>query len=520
MTDRINLTETQKDYAIYLPAISGFYVDVLNKLDNDPLYFGKDRLPASFTTGHQGLNHLDQNKGLFHYKWGLYSAGHADLDLQKAQTTEAMIHQRDRKHNVLLGDSSGFQALKGVGLFKNVNWADFKGPSWDAIRSKILNWLENTAEYSLTLDIPSWSCMMPYSAKTGLTSFQETLDYTVFNLHYFVKNRTPGKTKFLNVLSGIDVNSSKEWYDAVIPFSKSAEIKKLGYDKNRTLECIALAGCNKQYMPATLKRLADLLDDKIIDNCEWIHCLGLARLDWALYFTTIQRLLRQHYNPKITISFDAASPYLSVAKGLVYSQNIFMPKRWGYNMEPAIDERTAKGSTLPMPFSSPIADRITVGDICRLGPGEPNRLGKVAKTSWDNMSYALLMGHNVYKHITAVQEANRIRDYESLRITYADYRDWTKQKRTAPDTMSDYVPSNIMYFDSFAKEFFDPSKTKEERYAMVDDNLSFLESISFGDTKMNLLSTLFDLSATGEADNSDDLAIDDGDDLDNLKLEN
>ena len=29
------------------------------------------------------------------------------------------------------------------------------------------------------------------------------------------------------------------------------------------------------------------------------------------------------------------------------------------------------------------------------------------KTSWDSFSYALLMGHNVYLHLTAVQEANR-----------------------------------------------------------------------------------------------------------------
>lgn len=519
MNERINLTETQKDYAVYLPAVSGFYVDVLAKIDADPDYYGKDRLPASFITGAEGLNHLDQHKGLFHYKWGLYSAGHAELDLSKAATTERMIHGRDRKHNVLLGDSSGFQALKGVGLFKNVNWDDFKGPTWDNIRSKILNWLENTAEYSLTLDIPSWSCMPPYSAKTGLTEFSQTLDYTVFNLDYFVKNRIPGKTKFLNVISGIDINSSREWYEAVIPFSKPEKVKEMGYDENRTLECIALAGCNKQYMPATLKRLADLIEDGIIPRCEWIHCLGLARLDWALYFTSIQRLLREHYNPNITISFDAASPYLSVAKGLVYSQNIFMPKRWGYNMEAAIDERTAKGSTAPMPFSSPITDRLTVGDICRLGPGEPNRLGKVAKTSWDNMSYALLMGHNVYKHITAVQEANRIRDYENLRVS-ANYRDWTKSKRTASQEISEYVPSNILFFDSFIKEYLDPSKTHADRYAMVDDNLAFLETISFGDTKMNVMTTLFDFNATGEVDTSNDLAEDTDDELDSLKETN
>jgi hypothetical protein len=36
-----------------------------------------------------------------------------------------------------------------------------------------------------------------------------------------------------------------------------------------------------------------------------------------------------------------------------------------------------------------------------------NKNGKWGKTSWDSFSYALLMGHNVYLHLTAVQEANR-----------------------------------------------------------------------------------------------------------------
>ena len=36
-----------------------------------------------------------------------------------------------------------------------------------------------------------------------------------------------------------------------------------------------------------------------------------------------------------------------------------------------------------------------------------NKNNKWGKTSWDSFSYALLMGHNVWMHIDAVQEANR-----------------------------------------------------------------------------------------------------------------
>ena len=36
---------------------------------------------------------------------------------------------------------------------------------------------------------------------------------------------------------------------------------------------------------------------------------------------------------------------------------------------------------------------------------------------WDSLSYVLIMAHNVYQHIDAVQEANRLCDIETLTKT-------------------------------------------------------------------------------------------------------
>jgi len=46
-------------------------------------------------------------------------------------------------------------------------------------------------------------------------------------------------------------------------------------------------------------------------------------------------------------------------------------------------------------------------DLCYRGKGFINNQGKETKTSWDTLSYTLIQAHNVYQHITAVQEANR-----------------------------------------------------------------------------------------------------------------
>ena len=56
---------------------------------------------------------------------------------------------------------------------------------------------------------------------------------------------------------------------------------------------------------------------------------------------------------------------------------------------------------------SPITDGLKVSDICCYKPGDLNKIGKEGKTSWDSFSYAIQMGHNVWHHINAVQEANR-----------------------------------------------------------------------------------------------------------------
>jgi hypothetical protein len=60
---------------------------------------------------------------------------------------------------------------------------------------------------------------------------------------------------------------------------------------------------------------------------------------------------------------------------------------------------------------SPISQQLTMKDICIYRPGDLNKIGKEGKTSWDSFSYALLMGHNVWMHIEAVQRANR--EYDS-----------------------------------------------------------------------------------------------------------
>ena len=116
-----DLTTEQKDYAVFLPSISGFYATFIGKQRYGE-YVDPNRVPAGLNTV-EGLNFLNPKDGAFQYKWALYSAGHADLDINKHVEKEDMIRKRDRNTSWLLGDSGGFQIAKGLweGDWKNPN---------------------------------------------------------------------------------------------------------------------------------------------------------------------------------------------------------------------------------------------------------------------------------------------------------------------------------------------------------------------------------------------------------------
>lgn len=502
----VDLGKKHQDWAVYLPAISGFYVTQLQKMDANPSEW---RCPEGFEKGTQGMNFLDPENSYYHYPWGLYSGGHAHLDPDKSDEREPMIQGRDRSKTMILGDSGGFQIATGV---LKMDWANAKDPNDPArqeLCNKILKWLEHTADWSMTLDVPAFAAVGKLSEKTGLTEFQDTLDVSLLNLDYFMKNRTPGATKFLNVLSGSNEENSKTWYNAVKHFSDKSFVQEAYGDDSKTLEGYAFAGINMKHMYSVLSRLLDLREDGLLEGKDWIHFLGTGRLNWACHLTSIQRQLRKHDNPNITLSFDAASPFVNTAYGQTYTHNEFRAKRFGYFMDRAFDNKDLKGSKMPMPFAhSPIMERLTVGDICVLGHGDTNRNGKETTTSWDTLSYALYMGHSVYNHITAVQEANRLADMEKHR-TPTHWKNWKKVKgNSVVNETSPYVPGTILMFDSFAEEVLDPSNTNARQ--MLEDNKEFLKEISFSDgsAEQSTFGSLFETEEYEAGDSEADMQED------------
>ena len=417
-----NLTAKQNDYAVFLPAISGFYATFVGK-QRDPVngpYVDPTRMPTGIPDMEQ-LNWLNSQKALFPYKWSLYSGGHANLDLNKQDWSEDMVRNRE-PGTFMLGDSGGFQIAKGL-------WeGDWKANSGCAKaqkkRESILNWLDNISDYCMTLDIPTWVIHDKKASRAcQITTLQEAVDATKFNNKYFMQHRkgvANGGTKILNVLQGDNHTSADAWYEEMKHFCDPAVYPDTHFDG------WSMGGQNMCDVHLVLRRLVALRYDNLLQEGvhDWMHFLGTSKLEWAVLLTAIQRAIRKHVNPAFTISFDCASPFLATANGQVYHEiDTTHNSKWSYRMSPIADDK--KYSTDTRPYGpavvadglvnhfdeSPISRHLTMKDVCIYKPGDLNKIGKEGKTSWDSFSYALLMGHNVWTHLESVQRANR--EYDS-----------------------------------------------------------------------------------------------------------
>ena len=407
-----NLTATQNDYAYFLPATSGFYSTFIGK-QRYGNYVDPARIPQSFANGMESLNYLDPDKGQFYYDHCLYSAGHANLDLTKQDDSEDMFRNRDRNTSWVLGDSGGFQIGKGVWP---ADWKDPNCPKAMKKRQQVLTWMDTLMDYGMGLDIPAWVARSPAgSAATGISTYAEAVQGTYINNDYFVNNRN-GNCKFLNVLQGENHADADDWYDRM---KKYCDTTQYG---DRAFNGWGMGGQNMCDIHLVLKRLVALRFDGLLEKGQqdWMHFLGTSKLEWATLLTDIQRAVRKHHNDQFTISFDCASPFLATANGQIYIQTETEDRtKWVYRMQASADDkkyaqdtRLFKDAVIQDGIfanfeSSPMIDQVRMKDICIYAPGDLNKIGKEGRTSWDSFSYAIMMGHNVWMHINAVQEANR-----------------------------------------------------------------------------------------------------------------
>jgi hypothetical protein len=473
-----------KGYAAFTPSISQMYVLAHAKeWPRQPLPFGP-------------LDFLDpKNANLFHHQFALYSAGHAYLDPAKSNEKEPMVQGRDRSKTVMVGDSGGFQAATGVLDF---DWKNPLGDKANEQRLALMNWLEHTADYSMILDWPAWAitagkALLPeqlfhFDPSTGEPSqdvFTNCLNGTVWNNEFFMKHRTPGKTKFLNVLQGRSIEETNIWFDAVTPFS---DTKKYG---DRAFEGWALGGSTGGDPAVTMRLLIKLRDKGLLDGDDrWIHVLGRSRLTTAAYLTSVNRALTEFVNPNIQVSYDAASAFLYAVNGNyvvdwqvnkknlsllsnefpMHEKYIGSKEPFIYNMtDPKRDHSSSKDQYIACAdglfqnlmdngtlersshYQSPISKQLCMGDF--ILQAEPDAKKKYRM---DTASYFYIMAHNVQMQIAAINDVS--------------------EKMASPEA-ANHLPSIFIEFDEFVRELF----VTEKPFELIDKQANKFSDLISGE---------------------------------------
>jgi hypothetical protein len=85
MIPQDNMAARQKNYAVFLPALSSFYAFYVGKQRYEN-YVDPARIPSTMHNGVEGLNFLNPNDAYFYYPWCLYSAGLTAYDTQQLKS--------------------------------------------------------------------------------------------------------------------------------------------------------------------------------------------------------------------------------------------------------------------------------------------------------------------------------------------------------------------------------------------------------------------------------------------------
>ena len=374
--------------AVYLPAVNdGFAAGVIKPLPSGrPFPRGYDLTDLIFW---QRGNRLWHHGEILH-SIGLHPFGSAP---------DNAVTRMGRTDCFILGDCGGFQIGKGsLSNYDKLHsgmTADSAIDVWNAaypVRQWILGWLETHCHYAMTIDMPLWATTSAgEDSPFRQCSVEQLTALTVDNLK-FIDSHRQGRTKWLNVVQGLDMASTLAWWKAVKWFDCA------GY---------ALAGGagTKGGIKDLLNTLLVMRDDGALSaGHDWIHVLGVSTPKWAILLSSIQRALRSTTNPNIRISFDSASPfqtggrYERVAILPHYSRR---PDAWSMAYDNSPQSVKMVGSQEPFPYSSPLGDILTLGDLNVQG-------GDWQQRSYDSISNLLLINHNVWVFLAAFEEGNRL----------------------------------------------------------------------------------------------------------------
>lgn len=253
---------------VYIPSFSGGFFGNLLK-ENTTI----GTIPVRF--------YDDSSPDIIKHNAFLTTAGHY---YKQEEYTKSIGLDLDINKNLVFGDSGGFQIATGA-------------IKWDiSLRDRIFNWLENNSNVAINLDIP------PKIVWAGKD--KECLEISKDNFKYFEKHQS-GKTKFLNVLQGNNLESRNLWYSEVKDFN---------------FQGWAVGGTTSKYLDffnsiyILLKNKEQLKKENYL-----LHFLGTSTINEFTFYLQLQKSLNE-VDSNIIVTCDSSTPQRAVIWGTYYSE--------------------------------------------------------------------------------------------------------------------------------------------------------------------------------------------------------
>lgn len=459
----IDFSKRYSDYARFLPAVSEMYTRFV--VNPNPKRVSP--IPQS------DLDFFNPNSNLWYLPCSLYSAGQAAKSDGAAKRKD-MITGRTNTATTVLGDSGGFQIQQGSIKFKgdvtrermmrwletNCDWSmilDFPtgginmgtiDQHYDRLKADGDTYEYQGTKYTVETFIKNvlkTDINDPQARGFGTCMFQ-----TLVNNDYFIQHRAPGATKFLNVVQGRSMEESDKWYEHVKHYGSTDQLGAQAF------EGWSLAGPHKEKFNMTLTRLLGFRRDGLLEGKNWMHILGVGKLANGCAYTTMQRMIRKYDNPDFTISYDVSSPFTTAAFGNLFLGYTLDKSGWtiqsdkldgrqflgtlndrykrrfgkdfdGYAGENLfLDELRNLWDNIMKEDGSKVVEGLFEGDAARRAENSrfiETEIGKQLKmrdicvnvdktltSTWDVVTYAILMNHNVQVHLEGVFESQDLYD--------------------------------------------------------------------------------------------------------------
>jgi hypothetical protein len=372
--------------AVYLPAVNAQFAKA-------PLVPDDPNRPVPTDFKNADLNFWDGNSSLFDYPFILHSAG------QFSPLTEVdnAVTRGSNDTRFMLGDSAGFQIGSGtfnIPALKVAKEYLAAVDAWECATNEkewIVHWLERNSSYAMTIDMPLWA-KTTNGEKSPFRdcTIEELTEMTVDNLA-MINDLQTGHCKWLNVIQGLDANTTAKWIAAVSPYKFGGWALAGG------------AGC-RGGVEQVARTILTMRDQNLFDaGMDLLHMLGVSTPIWAVIFTRIQQHLRKQ-NSNLCMTFDSSSPFLMAGR---YEQSVAIRgmttdiSSWSFDSEEAPNAAPYVGSSAPFPYDNPFADGLTLGHL-------NVRADEFEASRYDSMSLQLIAYCNVWAYLTAFNKANQL----------------------------------------------------------------------------------------------------------------